>query len=43
MVIIYLTILGELKTIKKVKEVAFNLIKEFIYIADIIYPKRKCN
>ena len=42
-IIIYFTILGELKIVKEVKEVAFNLIKELIYITDITYLKCKCN
>jgi len=43
MAIIYLTIPGELKTVKKVEEAALNLIKELTYIVDVTYPKRKRN
>jgi len=43
MAAISLTILGELKIIEEVEEVALNLIKELTYIADIAYLKCKCN
>ena len=41
--VIYLIIPGELKIVKEVEEVAFNLIKELIYIVNVAYLKRKYN